>query len=80
MDKTDKFIARLSPKERAWVQQAIADILAKNLSSYDLKKMKGHANLYRIRIGSLRLVFIEGKTDARILLVERRSDTTYRDF
>ncbi len=80
MDKIGKFIVRLSPKEQAWVKQALTDIIADNLSGYDLKKMKGHSNLYRVRIGQIRIVFVDGKTEQRILLIDRRNDNTYKDF
>ena len=80
MDKIRKCLQRLSTKERAWVEQAIIDILNGNLAGYDLKKMRGHANLYRIRIGQIRIIYIEGKNDAQILMIDRRNDNTYKDF
>ncbi len=80
MDKISKFIQRLTEKERARLERVIADIISDNLSGYDLKKMKGHANLYRVRTGDMRIVFIDLKTEKRILLIDRRNDNTYKDF
>jgi len=80
MDKISKYLKRLSTKERAWVEQTLVDILDGNLTGYDLKKMRGHANLYRIRIGQIRIIYIEGKNDTKILMIDRRNDNTYKDF
>lgn len=80
MDKITKFLRRLSPKEQDQLATVIADIITGKVSGYDQKKMKGHANLYRIRVGDIRIVYIDLNTEQRILLIERRNDNTYRDF
>ena len=80
MDKITKFLRRLSPKEQKQLAEVIANIIAGKASGYDLKKMKGHANLFRVRVGDIRIVYIDLNTEQRILLVERRSDNTYKDF
>jgi len=80
MDKITKFLKRLTKKERDRVMQAMVDIIADELRGYDQKKMKGQANVYRVRVGDIRIVFLELNNKRRILLVTRRDDTTYRDF
>jgi mRNA-degrading endonuclease RelE of RelBE toxin-antitoxin system len=80
MDKISKFILHLTPKERAKLEKVIRNIIEGKLSGYDLKKMKGHANLYRVRIGNLRIVFIDLTTEQRILMIDGRNDNTYKDF
>jgi mRNA-degrading endonuclease RelE of RelBE toxin-antitoxin system len=80
MDKITKFLKRLTKKERERVMQAMVDIIADELAGYDQKKMKGHANVYRVRVGDIRIVYLELNNKRRILLVTRRDDTTYRDF
>ena len=80
MDKITKFLTRLSKKERDRITQAMVDVIAGELNGYHRKKMKGQANLYRIRVGDIRIVFLELNGERRILLVDRRDDTTYRQF
>jgi mRNA-degrading endonuclease RelE of RelBE toxin-antitoxin system len=80
MDKIAKLLKKLSPRERDVVEQAIVDILTNNLATYDQKKLRGHANLYRIRVSQIRIVFVKSKDDAQILLIERRNENTYKDF
>jgi len=80
MDKITKFLSRLTQKERERVTGALIDIIKGELSSYNRKKMKGYANLYRIRVGDIRIVYMELDGERRIVLVDRRNDNTYRDF
>ena len=80
MDKITKFLTRLTKKERDRVTQAMIDIIAGEFAGYDHKKMKGHANLYRVRIGTIRMVYLELGGKRCIILVARRDDTTYRNF
>lgn len=80
MNKSQKFIQNLNSKERRKVLEAVRAIQDDSLYLYnfDLKKMKGNNNLFRIRIGRTRIIF--SKTDnseTKIVFVGLRSDTTY---
>ena len=79
MERIEKFLRKLSRQERQRVEKCIKDILAGTVAHLDLKRLKGHHDFYRIRTGSIRIIFSQkdGKTD--IILIERRNDTTY-DF
>ena len=80
MDKITKFLQRLTPKERDRVTDAVIDIVKGELHAYNRKKMKGYANLYRIRVGDIRIVYLDLDGERRIVLIDRRNDNTYRDF
>jgi len=80
MDKITKFLSRLTQKERCRVTDVVIDIIKGEMSAYDRKKMKGYANLYRIRVGDIRIVYLEQDRERRIILIDRRNDNTYRDF
>lgn len=80
MDKITKFLLRLTSKERERVNEVMCDLVKGTLHTYDRKKMKGYANLYRIRVGDIRIVYLELDGERRILLIDRRTDNTYRDF
>lgn len=80
MDKIDKFLNRLSKQESSKVLKAISDILSFRTDNYDLKKLKGYTDVYRIRVGTVRIIFRQLDDDIEILDVGRRSEKTYRKY
>jgi mRNA-degrading endonuclease RelE of RelBE toxin-antitoxin system len=80
MDKIKKLLRRLSPSEREAVEKLIKAILAGATKGLNLKKLIGHRNIYRVRSGSIRIVFLKESSNIRILEISRRSDTTYNRF
>lgn len=59
---------------------AMVAIVAGEYTGHGCKKLKGHANLYRIRVGDIRIVFFETAQERRIILIDRRSESTYHDL
>ncbi len=78
MQRIERFIGRLDRKRRASVGEIVARIVADDLSSLDVKKLKGSRPLYRVRVGDIRIIFEKGKSGSAILAIEWRSDTTYK--
>lgn len=78
MHKLKKALQKLSLKEREIIKNIISQIKLGSLSGFDLKKLKNQDNIFRIRKGSLRIIF-QKKDDGQyfILTIERRSDKTY---
>ncbi len=76
MNKIEKALQQLSPKDRAVVKETILSIYKGNFEGFDLKKLKGKGGLYRVRKGKLRIIFTL-KKEVKIVSIERRSDTTY---
>ncbi len=72
-----KFLKRLSRKELKRVLKVIDDIEKGNTKKLDIKRLSGHKNIYRVRVGDIRILFISSKTEYRLISIERRSDTTY---
>jgi len=62
-----KFIKKLNPKLKEKLRNLFETLKSNPLPfrEYDLKKLKGTENFYRIRIGSIRVIYeineIEGK-------------------
>ena len=81
MDLMEKALAKLLPKERDLTKVLIVRAVENNLAGLDIKKLRGWNDVFRIRKGDVRIVYRRTK-DGRvnILAIERRSDTTYRDF
>lgn len=81
MDRIAKALKKLSAKEREALKTILKHIVTKNLERLDIKKLKGHESIYRVRKGDLRIIYrITASGATMILAIERRSDTTYRDF
>lgn len=77
VDKETKFLRRLQKKERAAVRQVVEAISTGDLSHLDVKKLLGKKHFFRVRVGSIRIIFHKEKDQIYIVSVERRGDTTY---
>ena len=73
----EKFLAKVTPKEKKIIAGLIQKIVDDNLENFDIKKRSGNENVFRIRKGTLRILFQLTKTDRKIISIERRNDTTY---
>ncbi len=81
MDRITKALKKLSKKEREILKTTLNNILAKNLAGLDIKKLKGHEHIYRVRKGNLRIIYrVTPNDETTVLAIERRSDTTYHDI
>ncbi|MEK6843446.1 MAG: type II toxin-antitoxin system RelE/ParE family toxin [Candidatus Micrarchaeota archaeon] len=77
-----KFLNRANPNLRKRVKAAYK-ILTENpvpASDYDLVKLSGSENKYRIRLSSYRLIYsvLWDEKVINILEIERRGETTYK--
>lgn len=80
MDKNQKFVKKLSGSEQEKIILAIEKILAGQTDNIDVKKLVGHQDLFRARIGSVRIIFVSNRHENTILEISRRSDTTYSTY
>ncbi len=66
-NKTFKFINSLRPKEKIRITQAFAKLCEDPYySDSDIRKLKGHDSVYRLRIGNYRFLY---KVDNDILII-----------
>jgi mRNA interferase RelE/StbE len=80
MDKLEKLLKKLSAKERDHLEQVLALLLSGDTASLDIKKLKGVDDVYRVRVGTLRIIFQKQKKEIRILEVSRRDESTYNSY
>lgn len=80
MEQLQKMLARLTKNERRLVFRALERLDRGETSKIDIVRLRGSTNMYRVRIGSLRLIAEKrGRTfHARYLF--RRSEETYRNL
>lgn len=80
MDRNLKFVKKLTPKEQARIIAVIEKILTGNTVDLDSKKLVGYQDVYRVRSGTVRIIFISNRYENTILEIARRDDSTYRDY
>lgn len=80
MDKLTKLYKTLSPKERLLVAKAFSLLIAGDFQALDIKKLKGVEDVYRARIGRIRVIFHKEGSAVEILDVSRRNENTYRNY
>lgn len=76
MDKIEKALQKLSDKERDLVKTLLLKLFSNKTQGLNIVKLKGHADIYRIRKGRLRLLFRTEGTEIFLLKIDRRSDAT----
>ena len=57
MDKISKFLTKLGSKERLRVDNAVEQILNRNFTNLDIKKLQGNSDTFRVRVGEIRIKF-----------------------
>ena len=79
MDKISKALKKFSVKEQENVKEILLKLKNNSLDGFDIKKLKGHSNIFRIRKGEIRIIYkIDKNDDMVILVIERRTDNTYK--
>jgi len=77
MDKIQRFLNNLSPKEKLRIKDILIRINLQNFKGLDLKKLKGRSDIFKIRKGKLRIIFRKRDNKIFILTIEKRNDNTY---
>lgn len=77
MDDNRKFISRLSPVEREQIGLVISRIIAHDTVGLDVKKLRGYSNTFRVRIGRIRIIYLQGADEVQIVRVGFRGENIY---
>ncbi len=80
MDKIQKGLQRLLPKEREKIGQILRKIELGKTTGLDLKKLKGRNDIFRVRKGNIRIIYRLMDSSGKIFLlaIERRKESTYK--
>jgi len=78
MNKLEKALAKLSAKEQKKTKAVLTQIKLGDIASFDTKKLKGYKNVFRVRVGSIRIVYKKVDDDISLLLIDKRNDNTYK--
>ncbi len=77
MDKIKKALKKFTEKEKKIVKNILGKISERDFNNLDIKKLKNREDIFRIRKGKIRIVYIIKNNNIKILLIERRNDKTY---
>ncbi|MDP2812164.1 MAG: type II toxin-antitoxin system RelE/ParE family toxin [bacterium] len=77
MNKIQKALQKFGESERIALKKIIVQIKSGNFSNLDIKKLKGHNNVFRVRKGKFRVVFSTDNGKTTLIAIGRRNDTTY---
>ncbi len=80
MNKIDKFLKLLSPKEREQIKRMLNQLIVQELSGLDIKKLKESEDIFRVRKGDIRIMYRVVDNEVFILAIERQSEKTYRKY
>lgn len=79
-DRIQKVLRKLLPKEQKVLEELLSLIVQRKIQGLDLKKLRGNEHIFRVRKGTMRIIFRNIKDQVEILAVERRNDTIYKEF
>ncbi len=73
-DKIEKFLAKLTKKEKQKIQSIFLEIKAGNLKHKDIKKLANSNHLFRIRIGKIRIILKQNLQNFEIIDIDYRGN------
>jgi len=77
MPSLKKLLSKLNKEERIAIKFLLTKIISLDWQNLDIKKLKGHQDIFRVRKGKLRIIFSKNMVEIYILSIDCRSDTTY---
>ncbi|MEK7086645.1 MAG: type II toxin-antitoxin system RelE/ParE family toxin [Patescibacteria group bacterium] len=78
MPNLKKILSKFSKGERKIIEGLIETISSLNWNKLDVKKLKGHQDIFRVRKGDIRIIYRMDNKKIFILAIERRSEKTYK--
>lgn len=73
-DKIQKFIQSLDVKTRMNVQKRLREIIENTIDKKQRKKLQGQRDVYRVRIGKIRILYKQKKDDIEIVDIDYRGN------
>ncbi|MDO8493404.1 MAG: hypothetical protein Q7S19_02560 [bacterium] len=82
MDKITKALRKFSEDEKLIVKDILRRVYNGDVApNLDLKKLSGYDDIFRIKKGKIRIIYLVNKDDSiKVLSVTKRNDNTYNKF
>ncbi|MFH1789657.1 MAG: type II toxin-antitoxin system RelE/ParE family toxin [bacterium] len=78
VDKIQKALNKFTRKNKDQIQNILINLKKGENKNYDIKKLKGYNDIFRLRKGKIRIIYrILEKNKIQLITIEKRSDTTY---
>jgi len=78
MRTVEKEIAKLSAEEKTIVRSILESLDAGDLRGLNIKKLKGHDDIWRVRKGNIRIICRIVYGEYMIIGIKRRNEKTYK--
>lgn len=79
MDKISKVLKKLSENERQKIKSVLSKLRDGKTDGLNIKKLKDRNDIFRLRIGDLRIIYqTEIKEKIVLLTIARRNEKTYK--
>ncbi len=80
MQNIEKFLDKLISRERLRVTSCIEDIIRGQTDNLDVKRLRGKMELFRVRVGKIRIIYKRVGTSRVIVKVSWKNDNTYKNY
>ena len=77
MPTLEKLLSKFNKEDRKILEYLISRVTSLNWRSLNIKKLKGHQDIFRLRKGRIRIIFIKIGKNIRVINIERRKENTY---
>ena len=78
MPSLKKLLSRFNKEERKIIEFLIEKIISLDWRNLDIKKLRGHQDIFRVRKAKIRIIFAKDKKEIFIITIERRREDTYK--
>lgn len=80
VDQIHKNMEKFSDKERKLAIHLYTLIVENKLENLDVKKLKGHTNIFRVRKSRFRIIFSRQRNKNTVTHFDYRNDKTYMAY
>ena len=78
MPDIKKLLAKFNRGERETLEILVEKIISLDWRGLDVKKLRGYQDIFRLRKGKIRIIFVKNEKYISILTIERRREDTYK--
>lgn len=80
MDQIQKQWQKLSGKDRAKLRAVFLKLKKRDFSNLNRKKLKGYDHIYRVRLGSYRIIYFDDGQNLLLKYLKKRNERTYKEI
>ena len=80
MEKWKKQLRKIPRRSRDRIIAVLTLLFARDFSTLDRLQLKGHENIFRVRVGNYRIIYHDDGEKITLKAIPRRDESTYSDF